>query len=95
MLAPGEIVVVVNLFENLRFEHPRNPGAYPVAARIGVQAAKAHAFEILRSQIGVHGQDARIDIHSVGGTRGFQEPGRSFYGPSHANRNSVHTAVGL
>jgi hypothetical protein len=65
LLVPGEVVVVMNPLHNLGAQDLRHTAAHPVTARVGISAGKVHGKQVLRTQIAVHVEDARLDIHAV------------------------------
>jgi hypothetical protein len=73
ILAPREIVMVVNLFDDAGPEDAGHAAANPVASRVSVQSAKPHALQLIRSQIGIGAQHARVNTHAVPGARRVQE----------------------
>jgi hypothetical protein len=74
LLMPGEVVVVMNPLHNLGAQDLRHTVAHPVTARIGVSAGKVHGKQVLRTQIAVYVQYARLDIQAVLRAGGLEEP---------------------
>jgi hypothetical protein len=68
LLAPGEVVVVVDLVHRLGTEDPENLGDDDVAAGVGVLARELHRGDVRLAELGVGGEERRRRVHvALGG----------------------------
>jgi hypothetical protein len=71
-----------------RSQYLCHAGAHPVASGVRVLARELHCRQVLLPQIAVGIEHARLDVHAIARTRGFQEPGCDLV--SQAARAEVH-----
>ena len=70
---PGEIVVIVDLFQDLRSQNGSDLFADPIPARVGIAARQLHARHVFGPQFGLHVQQHRIHVHPVPAAPGLDE----------------------
>src|SRR5215469_2573058 len=75
-LVPSAVMVIVDLFENIRVQDLSDSAANPIPSGVGVFACQVHRQEILLTKVRVDIQDAGLDIHSILGTGSLQKPRR-------------------
>ena len=64
--APGEIVMIVDLFYDLRSEDATcHTLRYSLASGVGVAACQGHRRQVIGAKLGTHRHDRRRHIHAI------------------------------